>query len=279
MGCRGKASFVRSSRGPRGLGAWLRLFLPVLFLALGADAAFALTKSEKNTIRVFQQVAPGVVNITTTAIAHDFFFNPYPAEGSGSGFIVTDEGYIVTSFHVVRDQTTLEVTLADGSKWPARVAGSAPESDLAVIKIEAPHEALKPLRLGSSKDLRVGQKVLAVGNPFGLGHTLTAGTVSSLGRDVRIGGDVVIRGAIQTNAAINPGNSGGPLIDSDGEVIGVNTAIFSPTGANVGIGFAIPSETVRHLLPGLVSPWPKVMGWILAALLVGWFLWWLRRRL
>jgi putative serine protease PepD len=257
----------------------LRVFLPFVCLTWGVGAASALTKSEENTIRVFQQVAPGVVNITTTAIAYDFFFNPYPAEGSGSGFIVTNEGHIVTSLHVVRDQSHLEVTLADGSKWPARLAGSAPESDLAVVKIEAPHETLKPLPLGSSKDLRVGQKVLAVGNPFGLGHTLTTGTVSSVGRDVRVGRDVVIRGAIQTNAAINPGNSGGPLINSNGEVIGVNTAIFSPTGASVGIGFAIPSETVRHLLPGLVSLWPRLMGWILAALLVGWFLWWLRRRL
>jgi len=279
MGCRGKTSLLGGFRGHRGHGALLWLFLPVVFLTWGASVASALTKSEENTIRVFQQVAPGVVNITTTAIAHDFFFNPYPAEGSGSGFIATGEGHIVTSLHVVRDQSHLEVTLADGSKWPARLAGSAPESDLAVIRIEAPREALKPLSLGSSKELRVGQKVLAVGNPFGLGHTLTAGTVSSVGRDVRIGRDVVIRGAIQTNAAINPGNSGGPLINSSGEVIGVNTAILSPTGASVGIGFAIPSETVRQLLPGLVSPWPNLVAWILAALLVGWFLWWLRRRL
>jgi S1-C subfamily serine protease len=279
MGCKEKGLPRGGLRGHRGPGALLWLFFLLVFFLGGPGTASGLTKSEENTIKVFRQVAPGVVNITTTAIAYDFFFNPYPAEGSGSGFIVTDDGYIVTSFHVVRDQTRLEVTLADGSKWPAHVAGTAPESDVAVIKIEAPREALQPLRLGSSEDLRVGQKVLAVGNPFGLGHTLTAGTVSSVGRDVDIGRDVVIRGAIQTNAAINPGNSGGPLIDSDGKVVGVNTAIFSPTGANVGISFAIPAATVRHLLPGLVSPWPRVISWILAALLVGWFLWWLRRRL
>ncbi|MBP1724717.1 MAG: DegP2 peptidase [Deltaproteobacteria bacterium] len=276
MLCRGE---VKTSRSPNGLGAGLGLVFLIISLIWETGTAAALTKSEENTIRVFQQVAPGVVNITTTAVAYDFFFNPYPAEGSGSGFIVTEEGHIVTNLHVVRDQVELEVTLADGSKWPARVVGKAPASDLALIKIEAPREAVKPLPLGPSKGVQVGQKVLAVGSPFGLGHTLTTGTVSSVGRDVRVSREVVIRGAIQTNAAINPGNSGGPLINSQGEVIGVNTAIFSPTGANVGIGFAIPSETVRQLLPGLVSPWPRVVSWVLAAVLVGLFVWWLRRRL
>jgi putative serine protease PepD len=276
MPCRGK---VRVSHSRGGLGVELGLFFLVPLLIWGVGTAAALTKSEENTISVFQQVAPGVVNITTTAVAYDFFFNPYPTEGSGSGFIVTEEGHIVTNLHVVRDQVELEVTLADGSKWPARVVGKAPASDLALIKIEAPRAAVKPLPLGSSRGVQVGQKVLAVGSPFGLGHSLTTGTVSSVGRDVRISRDVVIRGAIQTNAAINPGNSGGPLINSQGEVIGVNTAIFSPTGANVGVGFAIPSETVRQLLPGLVSRWPRIMSWIVATVLVGLFLWWLRRRL
>jgi putative serine protease PepD len=276
MLCRGE---VKTSRSPSGLGAGLGLVFLIISLIWETGTAAALTKSEENTIRVFQQVAPGVVNITTTAVAYDFFFNPYPAEGSGSGFIVTEEGHIVTNLHVVRDQVELEVTLADGSKWPARVVGKAPANDLALIKIEAPREAVKPLPLGPSKGVQVGQKVLAVGSPFGLGHTLTTGTVSSVGRDVRVSQEVVIRGAIQTNAAINPGNSGGPLINSQGEVIGVNTAIFSPTGANVGIGFAIPSETVRQLLPGLVSRWPRVVSWVLAAVLVGLFVWWLRRRL
>ena len=270
---------VRASHPRSGLRVGLGLLLFILLLILGAGIAGALTKSEENTIRVFQQVAPGVVNITTTAVAYDFFFNPYPTEGSGSGFIVTEEGHIVTNLHVVRDQVELEVTLADGSKWPARVVGKAPASDLALIKIEAPRATMKPLTVGSSRGVQVGHKVLAVGSPFGLGHTLTTGTVSSVGRDVRVSRDVVIRGAIQTNAAINPGNSGGPLINSEGEVIGVNTAIFSPTGANVGVGFAIPSETVRQLLPGLVSPWPRVVSWVLAAVLAASFIWWLRRRL
>jgi putative serine protease PepD len=241
--------------------------------------AHALTRSEENTIRIFQKASTGVVNITTTSITRDFLFNPVPKEGSGSGVIVDRQGHIVTSYHVVSGSNQLEVTLADGSRWQAAMVGSSPRSDLAVIKINAPKGQLRPVPLGSSKSLRVGQKVLAVGNPFGLGHTLTTGTISSLGRDVRISRDVVIHNVIQSDAAINPGNSGGPLINSDGEVIGINTAIFSPTGTSVGIGFAIPVDTVRRNLPGLVSIWPKLVSWLLAVLLVGWFIWWFWRRL
>jgi putative serine protease PepD len=249
-----------------------------LIAGLTGEAA-ALTRSEQNTIRVFREVSAGVVNVTTTSIGRDFFFNPVPTEGSGSGFIVDKKGHIVTSFHVVRGSSLLEVTLADGSRWEASLVGSSPRSDLAVIKIEAPPEQLEPLEIGSSKTLRVGQKVLAVGNPFGLGQTLTTGTVSSVGRDVRISDDVVIRNVIQADVAVNPGNSGGPLINSDGKVIGINTAIFSPTGTSVGISFAIPSDTVSRTLPGLVSIWPQLVSWVLAIMLVGAFIWWLWRRL
>jgi putative serine protease PepD len=249
-----------------------------LIAGLTGEAA-ALTRSEQNTIRVFREVSAGVVNVTTTSIGRDFFFNPVPTEGSGSGFIVDKKGHIVTSFHVVRGSSLLEVTLADGSRWEASLVGSSPRSDLAVIKIEAPPEQLEPLEIGSSKTLRVGQKVLAVGNPFGLGQTLTTGTVSSVGRDVRISDDVVIRNVIQADVAVNPGNSGGPLINSDGKVIGINTAIFSPTGTSVGISFAIPSDTVSRTLPGLVSIWPQLLSWVLAIMLVGAFIWWLWRRL
>ena len=180
---------------------------------------------------------------------------------------------------VARDNDQVVVTLTDGSKWEARVVGNAPSNDLALIKIDASPQDLEPLSLGSSKSLRVGQKVLAVGNPFGLGQTLTKGTISSLGRDVRLSRDVVIRDVIQTDAAINPGNSGGPLVNSTGEVIGINTAIYSPTGSSVGIGFAVPSDTVRLILPGLVSIWPKLWSWAVAVVLVGLFLWWFWRRL
>jgi putative serine protease PepD len=243
-----------------------------------ADTATALTRGERNTIQVFQSVSSGVVNILTTSISRDFFLNPVPTEGSGSGVIVDRDGHVVTSYHVVQGSSLLEVTLTDGSRWEASLVGSSPSNDLAVIKIEAPSEQLNPLPLGSSRNLRVGQKVLAVGNPFGLGQTLTTGTISSLGRDIRISRDVVIRNVIQADAAVNPGDSGGPLINSVGEVVGINTAIFSPTGSNVGISFAIPADTVRKILPGMVSIWPKILSWVLAVLLVGAFLWWFWRR-
>lgn len=260
----------------------LQLLLMVGILALNtteAERTMALTHSEQNTIRVFQQVSAGVVNITTTAIGRDFFLNPVPTEGSGSGVVIDTQGHIVTNLHVISGSSYLEVTLADGSRWKAQIAGSSPRNDLAVIKIDAPPDQLIPLQLGSSKNLYVGQKVLAVGNPFGLRQTLTTGTISSLGRDVRISSDLAIRKVIQTDAAVNPGNSGGPLINSDGEVIGINTAILSPTGSSVGISFAIPSDTVRIILPGMVSIWPKLVSWILAVLLVGLFIWWFWRRL
>ncbi|MFP3869411.1 MAG: S1C family serine protease [Syntrophobacteria bacterium] len=249
-----------------------------LITATGGRAA-ALIRSEENTIRIFRQVAAGVVNITSTTIGHDFFFSPIPREGSGSGVIVDDRGHIVTCYHVVRDSSRLEVTLGDGSKWEARLVGSSPRNDLAVIKIDAASELFTPVPLGSSKTLHVGQKVLAVGNPFGLGQTLTTGTISSVDRDLRIRGDFVLPHVIQTDAAINPGNSGGPLINSSGEIIGINTAIFSPTGSNVGIGFAIPSDTVRRIFPRLVSIWPKLVSQVVAVALVGLCIWWLWRRL
>lgn len=260
---------------------WLLLVLIGIFeLFPGlAQKAAALTRGEQNTVRVFQQVSSGVVNVTTTSIGRDFFLNPVPTEGSGSGVIVDRRGHIVTSYHVVDGSSLLEVTLADGSRWEASLVGSSPDNDLAVIKIDAPPEKLNPLPFGSVKDLRVGQKVLALGNPFGLGQTLTTGTISSLGHDVRLSNNVVIHNVIQSDAAINPGNSGGPLINSKGEIIGINTAILSPTGSSVGISFAIPADTVKTILPGLVSIWPKLISWILAVTLVGIFIWWFWRKL
>lgn len=259
---------------------WLLMVINCFAVLVGrTEKAAGLTNSEKNTIRVFQQVSAGVVNITTTSIGRDFFLNPVPSAGSGSGVIVSKSGHIVTSYHVVQGSSHLEVTLADGSRWQASLVGSSPKNDLAVIKIEAPPAELLPLPLGSSKNLRVGQKVLALGNPFGLGQTLTTGTISSLGRDVRISRDAVIENVIQTDAAMNPGNSGGPLINSDGEVIGINAAVFSPTGSSVGISFAIPADTVRSILPGMVSLWPKLVSWVLAVILVAFFLRWFWRRL
>jgi S1-C subfamily serine protease len=217
------------------------------------QAAQAFTPDEEINIRVYRAASPAVVNITTTAVAYDFFLNPVPTEGSGSGAIIDLAGYILTNFHVIDGARRLEVTLADASKWPARPVGADPSNDLAVIKIEAPSEKLSVIPLGDSSKLVVGQKVLVIGNPFGFERTLTVGIVSSLGRSIRAENGRLIRGIVQTDAAINPGNSGGPLLNASGEVIGVSTAIFSPSGGSVGVGFAIPINTVKHIIPDLIK--------------------------
>lgn len=215
--------------------------------------SLALTEDEKNNVSIYQKASLSVVNITSTVVARDFFFAPVPREGSGSGSIIDSQGHILTNNHVIRDAQKLEVTLADGSKWPAKLIGTDPDNDLAIIKINAAADKLKPLPLGDSKKLQVGQKVLAIGNPFGLGQTLTTGIISSLGRTIRSEVGTMIEDLIQTDASINPGNSGGPLLNSDGEIIGVNTAIISPTGGSVGIGFAIPVNTARRVIPDLIT--------------------------
>jgi putative serine protease PepD len=215
--------------------------------------AFSITEDEKNNIAVYEKVADGVVNVTSTAMQMDFFFNAFPTQGSGSGSIIDTKGHILTNHHVVANAQKLEVTLADGSKWPAKLVGSDPDNDLAVIKIEAPKEKLKVIPMGDSKNLKIGQKVLAIGNPFGLQRTLTTGIVSSLGRTIRSEVGTLIEDVIQTDAAINPGNSGGPLLNSEGEIVGINSAIISPTGGSVGIGFAIPVNTAKRVAPELIS--------------------------
>jgi S1-C subfamily serine protease len=228
------------------------IFLVTLFSTEQLFSA-ALTEEERNNIAVYEKVADGVVNVTSTAIQMDFFFNAFPTQGSGSGSIIDTKGHILTNHHVVADAQKLEVTLADGSKWPAKLVGSDPDSDLAVIKIDTPKEKLKVVPMGDSKNLRIGQKVLAIGNPFGLQRTLTTGIVSSLGRTIRSDVGTLIEDVIQTDAAINPGNSGGPLLNSDGEIVGINSAIISPSGGSVGIGFAIPVNTARRVVPELIS--------------------------
>jgi S1-C subfamily serine protease len=217
------------------------------------QAAVVFTPDEEINIRVYRAASPAVVNITTTAVAHDFFLNPVPKEGTGSGAIIEPSGHILTNFHVIDGARRLEVTLADGSKWPARPVGADPSNDLAVIKIDAPAEKLTVIPLGDSSKLVVGQKVLVIGNPFGFERTLTVGIVSSLGRSIRADNGRLIRGIIQTDAAINPGNSGGPLLNSSGEVIGVSTAIFSPSGGSVGVGFAVPINTAKRIIPELID--------------------------
>ena len=226
----------------------------ILFITLlSVGKAFSITEDEKNNISVYEKVADGVVNVTSTAVQMDFFFNAFPTQGSGSGSIIDTKGHILSNHHVVANAQKLEVTLADGSKWPANLVGSDPDSDLAVIKIDAPKEKLKVIPMGNSKNLKIGQKVLAIGNPFGLQRTLTTGIVSSLGRTIRSDVGTLIEDVIQTDAAINPGNSGGPLLNSDGEIVGINSAILSPSGGNVGIGFAIPVNTAKRVVPELLS--------------------------
>jgi S1-C subfamily serine protease len=227
-----------------------------------AGPAAGLEEDERSTIARFRAASPAVVFITNLAVRRDFFsmnVTEIP-QGSGSGFVWDDGGHVITNFHVVRGAQALQVTLADQSVYEAKLIGAAPEKDLAVLSIEASGaqrrelvERLRPLPLGRSAELQVGQKVLAIGNPFGLDQTLTTGVISALGREIDSVAGVPIRDVIQTDAAINPGNSGGPLLDSSGRLIGVNTAIYSPSGAYAGIGFAIPVDTVAWVVPDLIA--------------------------
>jgi len=213
-----------------------------------------LAADEKATIALFRQTSPSVVHITTVAVVRDSFtlnLQQIP-EGTGSGFIWDESGNIITNFHVIQKAGGAQVTLSDHSTWKARRVGVAPDKDLAVLRIDAPKNLLRPIPIGSSKDLQVGQNVLAIGNPFGLDQTLTTGIISALGREIESVTRRPIQGVIQTDAAINPGNSGGPLLDSAGRLIGVNTLISSPTGFSAGIGFAIPVDTVNRIVPELI---------------------------
>ena len=221
-----------------------------------AAAAADLSNEEKNNIDVYQRYSSGVVNITTTALTYDFFFRPVPTEsGTGSGAIIDNQGHIVTNFHVIRGAERMEVTLPDKSRVEAKLVGADPNKDLAVIRINVPRGGkLTPIPLGTSTGLLVGQKVLAIGNPFGLERTLTTGIISSLGRSIQAPNGLIIDDIIQTDAPINPGNSGGPLLNSQGQIIGINTAILSPSNSgSIGIGFAIPADTVRRIASELIS--------------------------
>lgn len=214
-----------------------------------------LGPDERATTAVFERATKSVVFIANTAIQRDFWsldIMEVP-QGSGSGFIWNQQGHIVTNFHVIYGANSIKVTLADRTEYQAKVIGADPDHDLAVLQIQVPDNQLEPLAIGSSHDLRVGQKVLAIGNPFGLDHTLTTGVVSALGRTIKSMSNRTIEGVIQTDAAINPGNSGGPLLDSAGRLIGVNTQIVSPSGAYAGIGFAVPVDTVNRIVPELIK--------------------------
>lgn len=214
-----------------------------------------LQADEQRTIAIFKAASPSVVHITTHRVARDFFsLDVYKIpRGSGTGFVWDDKGHIVTNYHVIQDADVAYVAFDDQTSYSAKLVGVAPEKDLAVLLVDASETELRPLPLGSSADLEVGLNSFAIGNPFGLDHTLTTGVISAVGREIESATGLPIRDVIQTDAAINPGNSGGPLLDSRGRLIGVNTAIYSPSGAYAGIGFAIPVDTVKWVVPELIE--------------------------
>jgi S1-C subfamily serine protease len=215
----------------------------------------ARIEDEKNTIGVFRAVAPSTVYVTQTRVVLDYFggvAHEVPA-GSGSGFIWDEQGHVVTNFHVVDGARSLTVTFHDQQTFEAKVVGLEPRKDVAVLKVDAPKSLLVPIRVAKGTELEVGQKAIAIGNPFGLDFTLTTGVVSAIGRSVQGAGGVSIRDMIQTDAAINPGNSGGPLLDSEGQLIGMNTMIYSKSGASAGIGFAVPIATIARIVPQIIK--------------------------
>ncbi len=211
-----------------------------------------LSAGESINIQIYKELSPAVVNVTATTIELTWFLEAIPREGIGSGIVIDKKGHIVTNYHVIENARKLDVTLYDKSKYEARLVGTDRLNDLAVLKIDVAEEKCHPIKLGSGKDLKVGQKVLAIGNPFGLERTMTTGIISALGRTLksRYG---IIDDLIQTDAAINPGNSGGPLLSTRGEIIGINTAIVSQVGQSSGVGFAVPVSTLSRILPDLLE--------------------------
>src|SRR6266700_2913074 len=218
-----------------------------------AERDAALSSDEALNVRIYRQSASAVANVLTKATEYDFWMDPVPVEGAGSGFVMDAKGYILTNYHVVQGAQTIEVVLGDQSRHSAKFIGADQRNDVALIKIDPAGKPLAVLPLGDSSALQVGQKVLAIGNPFGFQSTLTTGVVSALGRTVQTSQTTFIDEAIQTDAAINRGNSGGPLINSHGEVIGINSAIYTPTGTTAGIGFAIPINTAKNIANDLMT--------------------------
>jgi S1-C subfamily serine protease len=231
----------------------LFLLFILIFSFVQAHGVSRYSIDEQENIRIYERSSRAVVNISNIAVNYDFYYRAIPAEsGSGTGFLINKSGIIVTNYHVVEGASKLVVTLADNSQWPGELIGADPNNDLAIVRIQAPPESYDILKFSHSNDIVVGQKVLALGNPFGLRQTLTTGIISALGRTIAAKNGRKIEGIIQTDAAINPGNSGGPLLDSEGNVIGINTAIIGSAGS-VGIGFAVPSNTALRVLPDLIK--------------------------
>jgi S1-C subfamily serine protease len=225
----------------------------------GTPAAYSVPSDagldalESENVRIYKQAAPAVANIVTRTVEYDFFYNAVPVEGAGSGFLIDSIGHILTNNHVVQGAETIEVTLGDQTRYKARFIGADTRNDIALIQIDPKGKKLAALALGDSRGLQVGQRVLAIGNPFGFQSTLTTGVVSALGRTVQTGDTTFIDEAVQTDAAINRGNSGGPLLNSHGEVIGIDSAIYTPSGTTAGIGFAIPINTAKRVANDLIS--------------------------
>jgi S1-C subfamily serine protease len=243
--------YITSYSGEKGFGPAKWITRPAKVTLTEAAGPEGLDPEERENIAVYKKMIPSVVNVTSTTVAFDFFYGPVPQQGQGSGVIIDKDGHVLTNYHVIENARQLEVTLHNRKKYKATVIGIDRSHDLAVIQIKAPD--LVPATLGDSKNLVVGQKVFAIGNPFGLNGTMTRGIVSSI-RSVREpNGGASIDEAIQTDAAINPGNSGGPLLDSHGNVIGINTLILSPVGQSAGIGFAIPINAAKAVLNDLVT--------------------------
>ena len=229
---------------------------PLCLIALFACAlpAAALLPDEENTIKVSQDASPSVVNVTNIAVRQNFFMDEFAIpQGAGSGFIWDTQGHIVTNSHVVSGGDAFLVTLKDHTELEAKLVGAEPLKDIAVLKVSKSLDKMRPLPIGDSETLRVGQKTIAIGNPFGLDNTVTTGIVSALGRQIRGFGGVAIRDMIQTDAAINPGNSGGPLLDSGGQLVGMNTMIFSGSGSSAGVGFAVPVSFIKKIVPQLIK--------------------------
>jgi putative serine protease PepD len=219
-----------------------------------AGKAPNLTQDEALTVKIYSEASPAVANINTKAVEYDFFRNAVPVQGAGSGFLIDSRGYVATNYHVVQGAQNIEVILGDHTHYPAKFVGADEQNDVALVKIDLKGKTIAALPLGDSDNLLVGQKVLAIGNPFGaFSSTLTTGVVSAVGRTIQTGDTTIIDEAIQTDAAINQGNSGGPLLNTHGEVIGINSAIYTPSGTTAGIGFAIPINTAKKIAQDLIT--------------------------
>ena len=219
------------------------------------DSSARFTLDEQQNISVYEKCNEAVVNITTQVMGYNWFYEPvYTSSGSGSGSIIDKRGYVVTNVHVIENASVITISLSDGSSYEGKIVGQDKESDIAVLKFEVPQNVvLKTISFGDATNLKVGQKVIAIGNPFGLERTMTTGIISGLGRPIQESQNVIIRNMIQTDAAINPGNSGGPLLDSQGKMIGINTIIYSKSGSSSGVGFAIPVSTARRVVSDLLK--------------------------